>query len=148
MKASNNEINMVKTTVKPNCLKNCPTIPCKKEIGPNTAITTSVVAITAIATSLVPSRAASLGFLPISKCRKIFSRTTIASSIKSPTAKDSASKVIKLIVKPIAYMITNPPKSEFGKAIAVMKVERAEPKKKNTTITHSKIPIRIDSLTS
>ena len=79
---------MVKTTVNPNCLKNCPMIPCKNAIGPNTEITTKVVAKTASATSFVPSIDARIGDLPISKWRKIFSLTTMASSINSPTAKD------------------------------------------------------------
>ena len=87
-------------------------IPVKKETGAKTEIITSVVAITAKVTSVVPFMAASLGDSPNSKCRKIFSRTTIASSISSPTAKLSDNKVITLMVKPGINIKINAPSNE------------------------------------
>jgi hypothetical protein len=53
----------MKQTVKPNSRKNWPTTPFKNAMGPNTAITVSVVAITANVTSWVPSKAAWIGFV-------------------------------------------------------------------------------------
>ena len=53
-----------------------------------------------------------------------------------------------LIEKPIAYITTKPPNSEFGNAKPVINVERAEPKKKKTTSTQRAIPMKILSVTS
>ena len=63
----------------------------------------SVVASTARPMSLVPSMAASTGgsFFSSMK-RKMFSSTTMASSMTMPTTSVSASMVIWLSVKPIA----------------------------------------------
>ena len=60
----------------------------------------SVIASTESETSAVPRLAATIGVSPRSMCRKIFSRTTIASSITSPTESESASSVIRLIDRP------------------------------------------------
>ena len=68
-----------------------------------TKITTSdsVVAITARPISAVASAAASFGVTPFSSTnRKMFSSTTIASSMTMPVASDSASIVMLFSVKP------------------------------------------------
>ena len=52
------------------------------------------------------------------------------------------------IENPMAYIIIKPPRSEFGNANPVINVERADPRKKNTTNTHRKIPMKILSRTS
>ena len=72
----------------------------------------------------------------------------MASSIRRPTARERAIKVMMFNEKPIAYIKMNPPNNEFGKARPVMKVDFAEPKKKNTTTIQRMIPIKIVSLTS
>ncbi len=72
----------------------------------------------------------------------------MASSIRSPTANDNANSVMMLIENPIANIKIKPPNSELGKARPVIKVERADPKKRKTTMIQSKIPKKIDSLTS
>ena len=71
-----------------------------KATGRNTATTESVVASTARPISLVPSSAAWWCDLPIWRWRMMFSRTTMASSIRMPTASDRAIIVIMLSVKP------------------------------------------------
>ncbi len=147
--ASNKLISKAKQTVSPNSLKNCPVTPFKNPRGPNTAITHNVVAMTASLTSLVPSIAAFIGVFPYcSMWRKIFSRTTIASSMSSPTVKLKASKVMMLIVNPAAAIKINAPMSELGKARPVMIVDLTDPKKKNTTRIAKIIPNVIDSFTS
>ncbi len=64
-----------------------------------------VVAMTASPISLVPWMAASTGGRCFSSAlRKMFSSTTIASSITMPTTSTRASIVIWLSVKPIMFM--------------------------------------------
>ena len=74
-------------------------MPPMNATGKKTAMSDNVVARTARPISLVASTAASIGFsLFSSMWRKMFSRTTIASSITMPTASASASSVIVLSV--------------------------------------------------
>ena len=56
----------------------------------------------------------------------MFSRTTIASSIKIPIASDRPSNVIMLRVKPNAHTATNAASTEIGNAKPVITVERHE----------------------
>ena len=56
--------------------------------------------------------------------RKMFSRTTIASSMTMPTASVSARSVRTFSVKPIAYMSAYVEMIDVGIAIAAMSVER------------------------
>ena len=71
-----------------------------KATGTNTATTASVTASTASAISLVPFRAASHGVSPCSRWRTMFSMTTMASSMRRPMERVSASMVMMLKVKP------------------------------------------------
>ena len=87
-----------------------------------TAATEEVAAITARPTSLVPTLAAFMGSSPASTWRKMFSITTMASSITIPTESDMASIVRLFTVNPSAFMSTNPPISEMGIAVTLMKV--------------------------
>ena len=89
-------------TVTPNWKKKRPMMPLMNAIGTNTATIANVVAITASPISSVPSRAAVMWSLPSDRWRTMFSRTTIASSIRRPMHSDSAISVRKLIVKPNA----------------------------------------------
>ena len=66
--------------------------------------TISVVKVPAkagMATSAVPSRAASRGDLPIRMCRMMLSTTTMPTSTVVPTASDKPPKVMTLIVWPL-----------------------------------------------
>ena len=60
----------------------------------------------------------------------MFSRTTIASSMSRPMARESASSVMVLSVKLNAHMMKNDEISEMGSARPVMIVERHELRKK------------------
>ena len=99
-----------------------------------------VVAKTASPISLVPSRAAVTGSLPMSECRTIFSRTTIASSISRPILSDSASKVIILMLKPKIQINVRVPRRAIGNVMPVMAVERNEPKNSRTIKTARAAP--------
>ncbi len=79
-------------------LNHCPEMPGMKAIGTNTETMEKVVAATARPISLVPSRAACRWPLPISMWRTMFSRTTIASSMRMPIASVSPSRLIVLSV--------------------------------------------------
>ena len=69
--------------------------------GRNTAMSDSVVARTARPISFVARMAAGNGLTPFSSMkRKMFSSTTMASSMTMPTASASASSVMVLSVKP------------------------------------------------
>ena len=96
---------MAKATGKPNCLKYWPIISPMLPTGTNTAINDSDVASIAREISCVASLAATNGVLPISIWRKMFSITTIASSIRMPTARLSAISDILFKVKFIAFII-------------------------------------------
>ena len=81
-------------TVTPNSERKLPTSPSTKITGMNTTAIETVEAVAAKAISRVPLEAASKGSSPCSRCRSMFSSTTIASSITTPTASASASSVI------------------------------------------------------
>ncbi len=108
----------------------------------------SVVAMTASMTSVVPFTAASSDSRPDSSLRKMFSRTTIASSTRSPTVSESAISDIRFSVNPIAYMMTKAPRRLFGIAMPVMMVDLTLPRKRYTTTTARMIPMIIVSITS
>jgi len=140
VKLTNIEISTAATMVTPNSWKNLPMIPPMKPIGRNTATIDSVVASTASPISPVPSMAAWYGGLPIWTWRTMFSRTTIASSISSPTHSDSAISVTMLMVKPKACMNRKVPISAIGKVRPVITVERHELRNRNTISTVSSAP--------
>ncbi len=70
----------------------------------------------------------------------MFSRTTMASSISSPTHSESAIIVMPLIVKPNMYMKRKVPMSAIGSVSPVMTVERHELRNRNTISTVSAAP--------
>ena len=88
--------------VSANGANHCSAIPPMKAIGTNTTTIEKVVAATARPISLVPSWAAVKWSFPISTWRTMFSRTTIASSIRMPITSDSAISVMVFSVKPNA----------------------------------------------
>ena len=75
----------------------------------------------------------------------MFSRTTIASSISSPIASDSAISVSVLIVMPRKYMTMNDEMTEIGSVRPVMTVDRHELRKRKT-MTIVRKPPRISVL--
>ena len=102
VKLTNSDTITATATVTPNWKKKRPMMPLMNAIGTNTATIANVVAITASPISSVPSRAAVLWSFPIARCRTMFSRTTIASSMRRPMHSDSAIRVRKLSEKPNA----------------------------------------------
>jgi len=96
--ATNSDTATANATVMPNCTKKRPIMPFIVATGTNTARIDAVVAMTARPISAVASRAACSGGLPSSRCRWMFSMTTMASSIRMPIDSVSASIVIMLNV--------------------------------------------------
>jgi hypothetical protein len=104
-----------------------------KATGTNTAMIEKVVAATAMAISLVPSCEACTWSLPISMWRTMFSRTTMASSIRIPMASDRPRSDMVFRVNPNAQTAMKEESTETGRARPVMTVERQELRKRKTT---------------
>src|SRR5688500_11400646 len=119
--------------VSANGLNHCPATPYMKPTGTNTATIENVVAATASPISSVPSRAAVRWSFPISRCLTMFSRTTIASSIRMPIASDRPSSDIVSSLKPSAHTAMNEASTEIGRATPVITVDRHELRKMKTT---------------
>ena len=101
-------------------------MPPMNDTGTKTAMIVKVVAMTARPISAVPSRAASKWSLPRCRWRTMFSRTTIASSISMPIARERPMRVSTLRVKPKTRMAMKPATTEMGRVMPVMTVERHE----------------------
>ena len=132
-----NEINKLTnteaTTVRPKGLNHSPETPGMKPTGMNTATIEKVVPATAMPISAVPFKAAVRRSEPRSMCRTMFSRTTMASSIKTPMAKDKPNKLMKLSVNPQSQTAMKAVMTDVGKDKAVISVERHEFKNTYTT---------------
>ena len=114
------------TTVRPKGRNHSPLTPGMKATGTNTATMEKVVAATARPISAVPLRAAVRRSSPRSMWRTIFSRTTMASSMSTPMASDSPSRLMKLSVKPHSQTAMKAATTEVGSDSAVISVERQE----------------------
>jgi hypothetical protein len=109
----------------------------------------SVVAMTASPISAVAFMAASRGVTPFSSTYlKMFSSTTIASSMTMPVASDRASIVMLLSVKPNAFITVNVPMMDVGIASAAITVTRMLRMNRNTTMLASRPPRNRCSLMS
>ncbi len=148
VKETKSETATAKVTVMPNWKKNRPMTPFMKATGTNTAMMERLVASTARPISEVPFRAAVMWSWPCSRCRTMFSRTTMASSMRRPMASDSAMSVITLSVMPRKYMAMNEEMTEMGRVRPVMTVERQELRKQKTISTVSSPPSRSVLVTS
>jgi len=86
--------------------------------------------------------AASFGETPFSSMyRKMFSSTTIASSITMPVASESESIVMLFSVNPSAFMTVKVPMIDVGIARAAMKVTRRFLMNRKTTNAASRPPM-------
>ena len=95
-----------------------------------------VIATTGQASSRAPLIEASCGLMPSSMWRWMFSSTMIASSTTMPMASTIASRVSRLMVKPISSIRNSAPTSDSGTVTAGMTTLRSEPRnRKITTIT-------------
>ena len=94
---TSSEASRATVTVIANGAKSCPTKPPTSAIGAKTATVVRVDAVTAPATSRTPveDRVAASSS-PYSRCRLMFSSTTIESSTTRPTAMVSAPRVSRL----------------------------------------------------
>ena len=81
---------MATPMVTANSCSNRPTTPPMNNTGMNTAASESVIDTMVKAISFEPSKAASIGGLPISMWRTTFSSMTMASSTTKPTESVSA----------------------------------------------------------
>jgi hypothetical protein len=132
---------MATAAVIPNWYKNLPEIDDMKETGRKITTSENVVAITASPISAVASFAARIAVIFFSSTnRKMFSRTTIASSITTPTIKTNASIVTLFSVKSSAFIIPNVEITEAGIAIPAIKVDRHERINASTTRQASMLP--------
>ena len=107
-----------------------PIRPVANASGAYTDASVSVIATIANPISRAPTIAASLGGMPVSTCRKIFSSMTIASSTTSPIASTIASNVSVLTVKPNTYISEKAPISDTGIVTIGMSVARRLRRKK------------------
>ncbi len=113
-----------------------------KETGTKMTTRLNVVAITASPISAVARFAASNGCIFFSSTnRKIFSSTTMASSITIPTIRTKASMVTEFNVKFSAHIMPNVAINEVGIATAAMMVERQLRMNNKTTSDARMLPI-------
>ena len=138
--ATKYEITIPAATVIANELKKRPTIPSMNATGIKTAKRTDEMARIENATSLIPSKEASKGFLPSSIFFMIFSITTMASSIKIPMASVRPMSVRRLRSYPNALIIANVPITDVGIASAETMVAVTFLKKANTIMIDKKAP--------
>ena len=111
-------------TITENCINISATNTCKNRMGKNTTTSTKVIESAENPISIRPSMAAVRLSLPISKCRWMFSNTTVASSTKIPIINDMASKVIKFNVKPSIHITAKAVTNEVGMAIITISAFR------------------------
>ena len=105
-------------------------MPLTNTIGKNTATDVRVEAVTAIATSRVPSRAASIGASPASRLRAIDSRMTTELSTSMPTESAMPPSDMMLSVRSKLYISTKMPMTVTGITMPVTTVARASRRKK------------------
>src|SRR5215831_7731757 len=130
-----------KAMVQPNGLMKRFAYPFMNAIGRKITTSDSVVAMTASATSRVPSIAASKGEQFFSSMYlKMFSSTTIASSMTMPTESVMARSVMLLSVKPMTRIRVNDEMIEAGIASDEMITARRLRMKSITTIVAKSEP--------
>src|ERR1051326_4218915 len=130
------EIETEKAIVSANWRNRIPVVPGKNATGTNTATRTNEVATTALATSLMATRAASWASCkPSLMWRSTFSMTTIASSTTRPVASVIPNSVSVLMEKPSNFTKAKVPISETGMVTAGLLVVRTSCVKTRITST-------------
>ena len=127
-------------TTSPNSPRKLPTNPSTKTTGRKTAATEIVALVAAKAISRVPTLAASLELFPPARWRSIFSSTTMASSITTPTARVIPRSVMVFSVNPLIHTNPKVATSETGIASAMINVGRDLRRKMKTVKTASAAP--------
>ena len=110
-----------------------PSTPPMNKIGMNTATKEMLMATTVKPMSRDPCKHASRKGTPRSRCRVMFSKTTIASSTTKPVAMVKAMSVRLFKLKPMRYITTQVPAKDSGKATAGMSAVCHRFKNKATT---------------
>ena len=123
--ATTSENASANVTVSDWSLKSWPATPVMNTIGKNTATDVSVAAVTAMATSAVPRRAASCRSSPCSWRRTMLSSTTTALSTSMPTASAMPPSDMMFSERLNAYISTNVPSTDTGMAMPAISVVRA-----------------------
>ena len=118
-----------------NSRKMRPTSPGMNTSGMNTAASEIVIERIVKLISRALPRAACPAFSPRSIRRTVFSRNTIASSIRNPIARVSAISDRLSRLYPSWRIVTKVSRSESGSATAGMSVSVARPRKKKMTAT-------------
>ena len=103
----------------------------------NTADSTSAMAISAVPTSSMVERAASMGASPSASLRSTFSTTTMASSTTMPTASTRPNSVSMLMEKPKPCITAKVPISDTGMATRGMTAARHACRNTRMTTTTS-----------
>ncbi len=116
-------------------------IPLTNASGVKTTMLVMVAAITGLLTSVAPLYEASIGGSPISMCRLIFSRTTMASSTNRPTPRASPPRVMIFSVNLPKWRSTNVAMIEMGMEWAMINVLVPLPIKMRITATAKRAPI-------
>jgi len=112
-----------------------------KETGTKITTRLNVVAMTASPISAVAARAAAKGRICFSSTnRKMFSSTTMASSMTIPTINTSASMVTLLRVNPSAFIRPKAEITEVGMATAAMIIARQLRMNSSTTRQARRLP--------
>ena len=109
------------------------TMPPENASGRSATQSMKVIASTASRTSLMPSIAASLGDLPMRRCRSIEWMSMIESSTSRPMDSSSPISVELFSVIPKGTMARSAMPSETGMVMTEMSVPRMLPRKNRTT---------------
>lgn len=107
--------------------------------GMNAAISEKLMEITVKPISAAPLSAASTFEAPASRCRWMFSTTTMASSTMKPTAMISATRVRLLRVKPSTYIAAKLALRDTASTVATIRV--ADSWRRNRPITSTTRPM-------
>ena len=120
-------------------------MPVRKTTGKNTTQKVMTATRIGIATSWVPSMAACIRDLPISRCLTVFSSTTMDWSRIMPTARASPPRVMLLIELPRANSPMNAARNDSGSATTATMVARTLRRKTSTTSPASTAPSNASS---
>ena len=113
--------------------------PCMKNDGMNTARMLSMARKRGTAVSALPRRTASAIESVFSIWRWMFSTSTVDSSTRMPTARDSPPRVIRLIVCPVRARATTDPMRASGMLSTTTSTLR-QSRRNRRTMRHSTSP--------
>ncbi|CAB4589387.1 unannotated protein [freshwater metagenome] len=131
---TNSDASSAIVTVTANGWNSSPDKPPTKASGRNTATVVMVDAVTAVATSLTPSRMATMRSSPRDRCLLMFSTTTIESSTTRPIEIVTAPIVRMLSEKLLAHIPMNVSNNDVGIDTAVTSVDRIDNRKTRITM--------------